>query len=526
MPIIGREDVVLDRPSQSNSMKLSAIMAYANIFVSLLYNLLTTPIIIRMYGQSEYGIFSVCTSAIQYLNLFQFGFGTTYLRYFIKFEQEGNQRKAEELNGMFLLIYLAITAAVIVVGTVLILNAEYILGKKITSDEYVTAKKLLVLMIANMAVTLSTTQFTIFLLIREKFIFQKGLTLLISAIKPLIVLPIVFLGYKSVAVTMFLTFLTLLSSGVSIWFCFAKLKIKFRFAAFDARLFSEMCGFTFFIFLQQVMDIFNWQIDRFLIARFWGAKEAAVYAVGALFCSVYIQFSTAVTQLFVPRANRIVAQKQGDGPLSDLLVKTGRIQFFILAFVMMSYIFFGQSGVRFFAGRGYDNAYYIGLLLMLPLVAPLSMDISYHILRAKAKHQAQTAIFAMVAFLNFLISIPLCKFYGEIGAAFGTFIGMFVSINIVYPIYSQKIGGLDVKRWFREILSICPGLILPGIAGTFTMMFVDTSRISVFLTSGLLFTIFYAGSMWRFGVNAEERLMISRPLRRLAAQRVKKKDLS
>jgi O-antigen/teichoic acid export membrane protein len=503
-------------------MKLSAVMAYADLFMSLLYNLLITPIVIRLYGQSEYGIFSVCTSVIQYLNLFQFGFGATYMRYFIKFEQQENQRKAEELNGMFLLIYAAITITVIAAGAFLVVNIESVLGRKITSSEYVTAKKLLVLMLINMTVTLSTTQFTIFVMIREKFVFQKGLTLFASTVKTFMVLSIVLLGYKSVAVTTFITFLTLFSSCISVWYCFAKLKMNFRFSGFDIRLFSEMSGFTFFIFLQQIMDIFNWQIDKFLVARFWGAKEAAVYAVGALFCSIYLQFSTAITQLFVPRANRIVAQKLEDELLSDLLIKTGRIQFFIVAFVMLSFIFFGRNGIHFFAGKGYENAYYVGLFLMLPLVMPLSMDLSYHILRAKGKHKVQTAIFAMVAFLNFLVSIPLCKFYGEVGAAFGTFIGMFVSINIVYPIYSQKVGGLDVKRWFREILSTCPGLLLPGIMGTFIMLFVDTSRISVFFMFAFLFTFLYASSMWRFGMNSKEKLVILKPLERLVDKITKK----
>jgi O-antigen/teichoic acid export membrane protein len=507
-----------NRASRPNPLKVSAVLAYAAIFVNMLYNLSITPVIIRMYGQSEYGIFSVCTSAMQYLNLFQFGFGATYLRYFIKFEQEGNRRRAEELNGMFFLIYAAVTGAAIVAGAILAANIETVLGGRITPDEYATARKLLVLMAANIAITLFTTQFSAFITIREKFVFQKILALSMSALKLFAVLPIVLMGYKSVPVTALLTFLTFFSSGISVWYCVARLKIRFRFTHFDGSLFSEMGGFTFFIFLQQIMDIFNWQIDKFLTARFWGAERVAVYEAGAVFNGVYTQFSTAITQLFLPRANRITAQKLGDGPLSDLLVKTGRIQFFVVMFVMSAYIFFGQSGVFFFAGKGYENAYYVGLLLMLPLVFPLSMDIAYHITRAKAKHRAQTAIFTLVAFLNFIVSIPLCKFYGEVGAALGTFIGMFLSIDIVYPIYTQKICGLDVKRWFREILSIFPGLIIPGIAGTFIMIFADTRRISAFLAVALLFTVIYLVSMWCFGMNAGEKLAFSKPARCIAVK--------
>jgi O-antigen/teichoic acid export membrane protein len=270
--------------------------------------------------------------------------------------------------------------------------------------------------------------------------------------------------------------------------------------------------------------VFNWQIDKFLIARFWGAKEAAVYAVGALFCNVYLQLTTTVVHLFIPKATRIVAQKQGDNLLTDLLIKTGRIQFLIGAYMLFFFIFFGPGIVLFYAGKGYETAYYIGLLLIIPLVLPLSMNLATHILRAKAKHKIQSVIYVLVAFLNLLVSIPLCKFYGEIGAALGTFIGMVAANNIIQIIYIQKISGLDVKRWFKEIFSICRSLVVPGIIGIFIVEFVDILFIPAFLGSAIFFTISYVGSAWCFGMKVEEKLAISIPIRVILKKMSKNKD--
>ena len=37
-----------------------------------------------------------------------------------------------------------------------------------------------------------------------------------------------------------------------------------------------------------------------------------------------------------------------------------------------AFIFFGRPFVRFFAGAGYENAYYVAILLIAPMVLPLA----------------------------------------------------------------------------------------------------------------------------------------------------------
>ena len=498
-----------------NSLKASAIISYVAMGVNLLTNMFFIPILIRQLGQSEYGIYNVCVSAISYLNLFQLGFGATYLRYFIKFESEENKQKTEELNGMFFLVFTVIAGLVLIAGVFLVRNIEDVLGRNITASEYVLARNLLSFMVLNVSITMLSTIYSSLITAHEKFFFQKSIELATTLLKPMLLIPLLFLGYKSVVVVAVTTGLTLANFVVCIWFCLAKLKIKFRFSNFDFRLFREMGGFTFFIFMQGIMDIFNWQIGKFLIARLWGADKTAIYSVGAQFNTIFITACSTMTVLFVPRVNRIVAQKQEDSLLSDLLIRMGRIQFFVVAFIMLLFIFLGQSVVHFFAGSGYENAYYVGILLMLPLVGALSMELGFHIMRAKAKHKWQMVINAGMAFVSFLISIPLCKAYGEIGAAAGTFIGMVLANNIIQYIYYQKVGKLDMKRWLKEIATIFPALILPCIAGIIVFVFVNTNQILYFMTSTFVFAAIYAVSLWFFGMNTEEKVMIINPVKKI-----------
>lgn len=49
-----------------------------------------------MLGQSEYGLYSLAQSAVSYLSLLSFGFGSTIIRYIAKYRAEGNKEAVEK----------------------------------------------------------------------------------------------------------------------------------------------------------------------------------------------------------------------------------------------------------------------------------------------------------------------------------------------------------------------------------------------------------------------------------------------
>lgn len=499
--------------------KKAAFLSYLNILFNLLYGIGMTPFIIRCFGQSEYGIYNLCTGMISYLNLLQFGFSTTYLRYYIKFTSEGDKQKAEELNGMFLVVFMSIAGLILVIGVLLVLNANTVFGSKITPGEYRLVRPLLALVITNVALSTVGVPFQALLTAYEEFVFQKVLTLLENIFKTGTLIILLMAGYRSVMIVAVGTLLSVITLLCNLVFVLRRLRIRFRFAHFDMSLFKEMAGFSFFVFLQSVMDMLNWHVDNFLLARFWGSVEIAVYSVGAQFNQVFMMLGSAITNLYVPYANRLVAEKHSDVELSDLLIRLGRIQFMIVSFIFSALVFFGKPFiVNIFAGKGYENAYYVALLLIAPLILPMSMEIWYHIARAEAKHKTSTTVFMLVALLNTLISIPLCRRYAEVGAALGTCIGMFVANNVFQIWYAQHVLHLDMKRWAKNLLRICPALILPCIVGLGIMKWAQIKSLWIFLLWAAVYTLITAESFWLFAMNDTEKNLLRAPLRRLCGK--------
>lgn len=100
-----------------------------------------------------------------------------------------------------------------------------------------------------------------------------------------------------------------------------------------------MWVFTFFIFINQIIDQINWSVDKFLLGRFAGTTAVAVYGVGGQINSMYIELSSSVSNVFVPKVNRIVAESGDDNELTRLFTKVGRIQFMILGLILSGFIF-------------------------------------------------------------------------------------------------------------------------------------------------------------------------------------------
>ena len=56
------------------------------------------------------------------------------------------------------------------------------------------------------------------------------------------------------------------------------MKINLHF--FDKHIFRELLGYTFFIFLSDIVDQLNSNVDKFLLGRLTGTIAVAIYSVG------------------------------------------------------------------------------------------------------------------------------------------------------------------------------------------------------------------------------------------------------
>lgn len=468
---------------------------------------------LRLLGQSEYGLYQLVYSVVSYLSLLSLGFGSSYMRFYSREKAKDDEEGVARINGMFLLIFCFLSLICVLCGIVMLFHIKGIFASGLTDAEYSTARVLMFLMIINLALTFPNSIFNCIITSQERFLFQKTLALLQYLLNPFITLPLLIAGCGSIGMVSVTTFLTVAVLISNIYYCFRKLHSRFSFKHLQFSLLKEMWIFTFFIFLNQIVDQINWSVDKFLLGRLSGTVSVAIYGVGAQINTLYLQFSSSVSSVFIPKVNRIVAETGDDKELTKLFTWVGRIQFIIMSLILSGFIFFGKPFISFWAGNGYEEAYIITLLLIIPVTVPLIQNLGIEIQRAKNKHKARSIVYLFIAIANVFISIPLIKRFGPSGAAFGTTLSL-TSGNIIFMNwYYHKRLGINIKYFWINIAKFIPAFILPTVVGIIGMKLKYDNVLKLGIGI-VIYAIIFCLSMYFLGMNEEEKAIVDKPVRK------------
>lgn len=501
-----------------NQLKAGVILSYISEAITVLIGLIYTPVMLRLLGQSEYGLYQLASSVIAYLGLLSLGFGSSYVRYYSRYKVKNDTRGIAKLNGMFMTIFIVIGIICALAGSVLVANIETMFKNSLTADEVGTAKILMILMVFNLAISFPGSVFSSYVTANEQYIFQRIVNILKSLLNPFLTLPLLLIGYKSIGVVVVQTILSISAFAANWVFCKKRIGMTFDFKNFQWRFLKELFAFSFWIFLNQIIDQINWNVDKFILGVFSGTVTVAVYGVASQLNSLYMSFSLSVSNVFVPRVNRIVAQSDDNKTLTDLFTRVGRIQFMILSLIISGLIIFGRYFIEIWAGAEYGDSYIIALLLTVPVTIPLIQNLGIEIQRAKNMHQFRSIIYTIIAVSNVFISIPLAKYYGGIGAAFGTAASLLIGNGLIMNIFYHKKIGLDIIYFWKQICRFVPALIIPSVAGLLIMKYIEFDNIFIFIGCILGYVLLYCISMWFLGMNQYEKELISAPIKKYSGE--------
>ena len=429
-------------------------MSYVYIFVNTIMTFIYTPFLIKCLGKSEYGLYTIALSIMSYLSMLDLGFGNSMIRYTSKYKSLEKKEEENEINGLFLISYLIICVVSLLIGVLLYKNVGLLFGQKFTASELNSARIIILILVVNVAIAFPLSVFGSYIISSEKFAFQKGLLTVKAILYPISLIYALFNGANAIVVVILMSAFNLAINLINAYYCIVKLDMRFKISKSCLKYFKEISTYSFFIFLAMIVDSIYNNTDQIILGAVCGTAVVAVYGLFTQIRTMYEQMSTAISGVCLPKIVSMVEKKNSDDEVSAFFNKISKIQMIVMFLVLFGFILFGKAFVTLWGGADYVNAYYIALIILIPSTIPLTQNTAISICQAKNKHKFRSVVYLFVALLNVIITIPLSKRFGAIGAAIGSSASLLLGNIIIINIYYYKKVNIDVITYFKNIIRI------------------------------------------------------------------------
>jgi len=273
----------------------------------ILIGLVYVPLLLHYLSIDEYGLYQLIGSLVAYLSVMDFGLSGTITRYYSQRLALNDEKGQENVLAIALIIYIGIGVLVIIAGIVLYQLIDTIYGATLSSHEMSSAKAMMVLLIINVALTIPSNVFTSAITSHEQFVFLRLVTIVRSIINPIIVLAVLQFKAEALSVVQVQVVLNLIVILCNIWYARHKIRIKIHLHSFDVVLIKSMFAFSFFIFLNAIVDQVYWKTGQLILGAVSGTAAVTVFSIAIMINQYYMQFSTGINSVFLPRLSKLAA---------------------------------------------------------------------------------------------------------------------------------------------------------------------------------------------------------------------------
>lgn len=506
---------------ERNQLKIGVILNYINMGVGNLIPIFYTPIMLSLLGQSEYGLYKLSSGVTSYLSLISMGIGSAVTRYLIKANTEEGKDAEEKVLGLFMVIFQVIAVLSFVIGCIITFNLDIWYAGSLNDVELWRMKILVFLMVCNTALSFSLSPYVSVVSTHERFIFLQCMNIITTCVGPLLNIVVLYLGYASIGMTVSTLVIGIITRFVYLYYVRHVLSIKAQYKKLPIHLLKEILTFSFWIFVANIVSQLYNATDTVMIGAIpaLGTVGVAIYNVGGTFNNIVFSLTTGVSSLLGTKTNKMVFAGATDYELTNLAIKVGRLQGYIISLIVTGFIAFGKPFIQLYAGTGYDEAYWVAILMMVPNMIPLVQSVCLSIIVAKNKHKFRSLVYLGIAVINVIGTWFMMQIWGVIGAALMTGVAVVLGQGLVMNWYYWKKTGLDMKRFWKEVGKI---YAIPSGMCFVTLIignWIDFYKIGYMISGIILYTIIYCVLNWKFVLNNYEKALVNEPVKQILKRR-------
>lgn len=495
----------------TKQIKIGAMLSYFAIILNVGAGLLYTPWMVKMIGQSQYGLYTLANSLIS-LFLVDFGLSSATARYVSKYRAENNIQKVNNFLGIIYKLHLIIDGLIFLTLIIVYFFID-VIYKNLTPLEIAQFK--VVYIIAGLFSVINFPFVTLngILTAYEEFIHLKLSEVLYRLMLVAIMIAVLLNGGGLYSLVIVNAVVGLVVIAYKLIVIKRKLPINVNLYYRDVGLTKDLFGFSAWSTVSTLAQRLVFSITPTVLGIVANSAAIAVFGIVSTIEGYVFVFTTAINGMFMPTITRAFHKSDAAKELNPLFIGVGKFQYAINGLIVAVFFAVGMQFIELWMGHDYSTAYYGILLTIVPGLFYNSLQIANTslIVTNKVKYQAFVNMFMGV--INIVLAFILSKRFGVLGACISIFIAFTVR-NIILNIICYKVLKLDIFRFIRDCyirmsIPICISVLI----GFLMNRIICPQGWTDLIIRGLVILIIFILSLFICGLNSTDRKYILQHLR-------------
>lgn len=486
------------------------------IAISYIYTILNTVIglfisayIIRMMGQTEYGVYQTMTSFATYLTLFQFGTGSIMTRNISLCRKDGSETQLYKKNTSTIWTVAVIQAVIIaIISIVFYLMIDVIYQKSLTIGQIQYGKLLFLIVALKMILTFFIQVLNGIILGCEHYSMSTIVQLVFLLVRTGLVVALLLFKPFAIYLVILDTVLEIIMFTFTYCYCRKNLAASFSFKYFDKKIFMNALPLAMALFLQTIINMANGNVDKFVIGILMSPEAVSVYSIGMFIYTTFSSLTTIPISMYMPKVAADMREGKQGAELTKSLIQPCRLIFLIGGLVLFGFIVIGRQFISIVYGSDYIEAWAIAVVIMIPMLINMSNGVLVNVLDIMNKRLSRSFFLLITTIGNIILTIWWIQTWGMLGAAVATGICTLIGQDLLLNIYYNKVIKIRILYLFKETFrGILPSLVLATVLGFLSINWI-TNKYIQFIMGGIVFVLVMAISMIVFGANSYEKQKI------------------
>lgn len=450
-----------------NERKRGILISYFQTMIRICSSLLYVPILLKLLGKDEYGLYQIVGSFFSFITIFKSSISNGVLKYYCRVVQQDDKKALENTLANARVIYRVMSIIIISISAVIILAFRNIYSSSLQEPQVEEATWMLILLFIDLLISSANAIYNASTYAYEKFTLDRLITLAAQILQPIVCLAIVFLYPYAIYLVIVQLVMDIQIAFIKYFYSTRSLGVRIHLYSYDKVVLKEILLLACFILFSGVADQIFWKTDQLILGKYIGTEVIAGYSIAMQINTCYMSIGIVISSVFYPELCRLYEEADGIEQLSRLFNKIGKYTYMFLLLILSGFFIFGREFISMWVGEEYLEIYIIALIVMIPVTADIIQHLGLLILQVIGKYVFRVGMYFVSAIINIFFTIILVQKSGTVGAAISTGVSLLLVNGVIMNVYYHRAAGMDVHFFWKNIFIITLKYFIPMIIAGF-----------------------------------------------------------